>query len=49
MNMGRELEPVGVLCEDKEYTFNFPRFEKDVESFNGNTAKIRYFVRVSIT
>lgn len=23
MNMGRELEPIGMLTEDKEYKFNF--------------------------
>ena len=28
MSMGRELEPAGVLTQDKTYNFNFLKFEK---------------------
>jgi len=48
MSMARELEPAGFLYEDKTYKFNFAKFDKQVESFNGNTAKLRYFLRVTI-
>ncbi|KRX10813.1 hypothetical protein PPERSA_00983 [Pseudocohnilembus persalinus] len=48
MSMKRELEPTGTLTEDKTYPFNFQRFEKEIETFHGNTARIRYFVKVSV-
>jgi len=48
MSMGRELEPAGALYDDKTYKFLFSKFDKQVETFNGNTSKIRYFLRVSI-
>ncbi len=41
MSMGKELEPAGILTEDKTYKFNFAKFDKQVETFNGNTSKIR--------
>lgn len=46
--MGKELEPIGFLYEDKTYKFMFAKFDKEVESFVGNTAKLRYFLRVTI-
>jgi len=48
MSMGKELEPVGFLYEDKTYKFMFAKFDKEVETFYGNTAKIKYFLRVTI-
>ena len=48
MSMSRELEPVGALTEDKKFKFLFPKFEKSLETYYGNSAKIRYFLRVTI-
>ena len=48
MSMGRELEPVGTLTEDKTYTFAFNKFEKQYETYSGIGVKLRYFVRVTI-
>jgi len=48
MSMGKELEPAGFLYEDKSYKFMFAKFDKEVETYCGNTAKIRYFLRVTI-
>lgn len=48
MNMGKELEPAGFLYEDKTYKFMFAKFDKEVESYVGNSAKLRYFLRVTI-
>ncbi|EGR29496.1 hypothetical protein IMG5_154790 [Ichthyophthirius multifiliis] len=48
MSMSRELEPVGTLLDDKKFKFLFPKFEKQMETYYGNTAKIRYFLRVTI-
>ena len=41
MSMSKELEPAGMLFEDKSYKFMFAKFDKDVETYNGNSAKIR--------
>ena len=48
MSMGKELEPTGFLYEDKTYKFMFAKFDKEVETFNGNAAKIKYLLRVTI-
>lgn len=48
MTQGKELEPAGILSEDKTYKFMFAKFDKVAETYNGSSGKIRYFVRVSI-
>ena len=56
MTMKRELEPAGILTEDKQYNFMFAKFDKMCETYFGNTAKVqyliiykqRYFIRVCI-
>ncbi|KAL4461707.1 hypothetical protein ABPG73_005699 [Tetrahymena malaccensis] len=48
MSMARELEPAGTLFEDKKFKFLFPKFEKTFETYYGKSAKVRYFLRVSI-
>jgi hypothetical protein len=39
--MGKELEPAGFLYEDKTYKFMFAKFDKEVESYVGNSSKLR--------
>jgi hypothetical protein len=41
MNINKEIESAGVLLEDKTFKFNFARFDKEAETYNGNTAKIK--------
>ena len=48
MVMSKELEPAGILTDNKSFTFKFSRFEKQYESFNGNAGSVRYFLRASI-
>ena len=48
MTMSRELEPAGTLQEDKKFKFLFPKFEKSFETYYGKSAKVRYFLRVTI-
>jgi vacuolar protein sorting-associated protein 26 len=35
MSMGRELEPSGILMEDKSFKFAFNKFEKLYETYSG--------------
>lgn len=42
MSMGRELEPTGVLQEDKTYKFAFNKFEKSYENYMGSGIRLRY-------
>lgn len=48
MSMSKELEPVGILVEDKTHKFMFAKFDKPSETFYGNTVKLRYYLRASI-
>jgi vacuolar protein sorting-associated protein 26 len=48
ISLNRELEPPGTLYESKTYSFDFGRVEKQHDSYNGSTVRLRYFVRVSI-
>jgi vacuolar protein sorting-associated protein 26 len=48
LSLVRDLEPAGTLFESKNYEFDFGRVEKQHDSYNGTTVKLRYFVRVSI-
>jgi len=48
MSMGRELEPTGILQEDKTYKFTFNKFEKSYENYSGTGIRLRYFIRVTI-
>lgn len=46
--MSRELEPAGVMFDDKTFKFAFTKFEKQHESYYGNTVRLRYYLRVSM-
>jgi len=48
MSMSRELEPQGVLTDDKNYKFTFNKFEKQYESYSGTGFRLRYFLRITI-
>lgn len=48
MSMSRELEPAGVMFDDKTFKFAFTKFEKQHESYYGNTVRLRYYLRVSM-
>lgn len=41
MSMSRELEPQGIMMEDKTFKFAFTKFEKQYESYYGNTVRLR--------
>lgn len=41
MSMSRELEPQGIMMEDKTFKFAFTKFEKQYESYYGNTLRLR--------
>lgn len=45
-SLSKELEPAGILTENKSYKFKFPNFEKEYETFNGIAGRVRYFIRV---
>jgi vacuolar protein sorting-associated protein 26 len=49
LSLHRELEPPGILYESKSYNFDFGRVEKQHDSYNGSTVRLRYFVRVTIS
>ena len=46
--MAKELEPAGILTENKSFKFKFPNFEKEYETFNGIAGRVRYFIRATI-
>jgi vacuolar protein sorting-associated protein 26 len=48
MSLSKELEPAGLMTENKSYKFKFPNFEKEYETFNGIAGRVRYFVRVIV-
>jgi hypothetical protein len=48
MAMSKELEPAGVLSENRSLPFKFPRFEKPYETFNGIAGKVRYYLRATL-
>jgi len=48
MSMSRELEPTGLITDDKSYKFAFNKFEKQYETYSGTGFKLRYFLRVTI-
>ena len=47
-SISKDLEPPGLLIESKEYKWKFTSVDKSVETYWGNTAKVRYFVRLSV-
>lgn len=48
MTNGLDLEPAGTLYEDKTYSFNFPNFQKQYESYYGKNIVLRYYIRLVI-
>jgi len=45
----KELEPIGILAESKQYQFNFENVERLFESYNGINASLNYYVRVTVS
>lgn len=45
----RELDKGGTVSTEKEYPFEFSQVEKKFESYSGINARLRYFIRVTIT
>lgn len=48
MMMSKELEPAGALYESRSLPFNFPRFEKQYETFTGIAGQVQYYLRATI-
>ena len=46
MSMGRELEPAGILTEDKVFKFSFNQFEKQYESYYGKTVQLKLIYKI---
>lgn len=46
--IAKDLEPAGILVESRDYKWKFTSVDKSCETFWGNTAKVRYFVRLSV-
>ena len=44
MTMARELEPSGVLTQDKTFQFAFNKFEKQYESYYGISVRLRFII-----
>lgn len=42
MTMARELEPAGILTQDKTFQFAFNKFEKQYESYYGLSVRLRF-------
>ncbi|PRP76458.1 vacuolar protein sorting-associated protein 26 [Planoprotostelium fungivorum] len=49
MNIVKDLEPAGILTENKSYDFNFETNDRSYESYNGINAFLNYYVRVNIS
>lgn len=47
-SISKDLEPAGILLESREFKWKFTSVDKSCESYWGNTAKVRYFVRLSV-
>lgn len=48
MLMSKELEPAGILFENRSFPFRFPKFEKQYETFKGIAGRVRYYLRASL-
>ena len=48
MLMSKELEPAGLLYENRSFRFCFPKFEKQYETFKGNAGRVWYYLRASL-
>lgn len=48
LNTNIDLKSAGSIAQDTKYAFSFPRMHKPYETYNGVTAKLRYFVRLSV-
>lgn len=49
LQLARDLEPPCALSEDKEWEFAFNKVEKRFESYYGCHARIKYFLRVTVS
>lgn len=47
-SISKDLEPPGLLMESKEFKWKFTSVDKSIETYWGNSARVRYFVRVSV-
>ena len=46
--IAKDLEPAGVLHESKDYKWKFTSVDKSCETYRGNSAGVRYFVRLTV-
>lgn len=46
--ISKDLEPPGLLMESKDYKWKFTAVDKTSETYWGNTARVRYFVRLTV-
>lgn len=46
--ISKDLEPAGVLTESKDYKWKFTSVDKSCETYCGNTAQVRYFIRLTV-
>ena len=49
MSNGMDLEPAGNLYDDKTYDFEFKAFQKPYNSYYGESVKLRYIIRSTIS
>ncbi len=47
-SISKDLEPAGLLLESKDYKWKFTAVDKTCETYWGNTARVRYFVRMTV-
>lgn len=48
MTNGQDVEPAGVLFDQKQYDFSFTGFQKPYDSFYGTSFRIKYVIRAGI-
>jgi len=48
LTLTKDLEPPGSLTDNMAYDFNFPKVEKQFESYNGVGVRVRYFINVIV-
>lgn len=49
VSISKDLEPPGSLQQSKQYPFKFTAVDKPYESYVGANAKVRYFVRLTVS
>lgn len=49
LTMSKELEPPGILSDSKSYDWQFKTCEMPHDTYRGNNARLRYFLKLSLT